>query len=87
LLIGPGLKTGRVGATLSYAALDIAVHIPINRIACKVIVKPEAPVTIPRQWWLTFWKGRGTISSEIPIVVMGLALPSDPVAAGELITP
>jgi len=52
-----------------------------------VIVKPEAPVTIPRQWWLTFWKGRGTISSEIPIVVMGLALPSNPVAAGELITP
>jgi len=44
-------------------------------------------VTIPRQWWLTFWKGRGTISSEIPIVVMGLALPSNPVAAGELITP
>jgi len=58
-----------------------------RKLLAKVIVQPEAPVTIPRQWWLTFWKGRGTISSEIPIVVMGLALSSNPVAAGELITP
>jgi len=75
VLIGPGLIIGRVGATM---AMDIVVHIPIEKLA-QVIVESGALVTTPRQCWLTFWKG--TVSSEVPTVVMGLVLPSNSIAA------
>jgi len=48
--------TRRVGATPCHTTMDAAVHIPIEKHA-PVIVEPEALVTAPRPYWLTFWKG------------------------------
>lgn len=55
--IGSELITGRVGPTPSHTAMDVAMHIPLAKIASTSYNEPEALVTAPRPYWLTFWKG------------------------------
>ena len=77
--IGPGLITSQAGASPSCTAMGVAWNIPI--IACTSWTRGSGENA--KAVLVDLLEGEsGTISSEIPTIVMGSVLPSNPAAAG-----
>lgn len=67
MAIGPGLITGQVGTTPSYAAVDVAGHIPIKKIACTSDSRTRGFGDNVKTMLVDLLEEeRGIVSSEIP---------------------